>query len=230
MDKLLLIFQSSLGRKFIMGITGTALVAFIVIHMIGNLQIFLGPDALNGYAKLLKAKAELLWAFRLGLLGMIGLHLWAAISLAIENRKARPKRYDKEGTIQASYASRTMVMSGLIVISFAIFHILHFTAQVTHPKYHEMKTMYKGEEVHDVYQMVVAGFSNPWISGFYILSVGLLCIHMSHGVSSMFQSLGIMNRNTEPVFKLGAKGLSAVVFLGMAAVPVSVLVGLVGFE
>lgn len=229
MNKVLKFLTSTLGRKYIMGITGFGLVAFIIIHMLGNLQIFLGKDVLNHYAVLLKSSAELLWAFRIGLVALIVLHIAAAISLARDNRKARPAGYDAEGTVQASYASRTMIWSGLIIVSFAIYHILHFTAKVTHPQYHgaEFKTMLDGKEVVDVYAMVVHGFSNPWISAFYILAVGLLCIHLSHGVSSMFQSLGLMTRNNQIFLKPAAKGLSAIIFLGMSAVPVAVLFNII---
>jgi succinate dehydrogenase / fumarate reductase cytochrome b subunit len=210
-----------------MGLTGFGLVGFIIIHMLGNLQIFLGPDTLNAYAKLLHASKEVLWAFRIALISMIGLHIWAAISLARENRKARPQRYAAEGTVQASYASRTMIWSGIIIVSFAVYHILHFTVRVTHPEYQEMTTELNGQATHDVFQMVVAGFQNPWIAGFYVLSVGLLCFHMSHGVSSMFQSLGLMNRNTAPALKTAAVLISMGIFVGMAAVPISILSGLI---
>ncbi|MEM6885755.1 MAG: succinate dehydrogenase cytochrome b subunit [Verrucomicrobiota bacterium] len=227
MNKILSLATSTLGRKYIMGITGVGLVGFIVIHMLGNWQIFLGQDALNQYAVLLKSSDKVLWGFRLGLLAMIFLHIAAAVSLVIDNRKARPVGYTNESTVQASYASRTMKYSGVIILAFAIYHILHFTAKVTHPKYHEMKVPLDGVMVPDVYGMVIHGFSNPWISIFYIVSVGLLCMHLSHGVSSMFQSLGLMTRNNEGLLKLGAKGLSVVIFLGMSAVPVAVLLNIV---
>jgi len=226
MNKAIALVTSTLGRKYIMGITGFALVGFIVIHMLGNLQIFLGRDVINHYAVLLKSSAELLWAFRLGLLAMVALHIAAAISLARDNRKARPRGYDAEATVQASYASRTMIWSGLIVVSFVVYHILHFTAKVTDPAYHEMKTILDGKEVTDVYAMVVAGFSNVWIAGFYIIAVGLLCIHMSHGVSSMFQSLGLRTKKNQAALALLAAGLSWVIFLGMSSVPLAVQLNL----
>ncbi|NJL19162.1 MAG: hypothetical protein HC901_02375 [Bdellovibrionaceae bacterium] len=119
----------------------------------------------------------------------------------------------------------TMIMSGVIIVSFAVFHILHFTVQSTHPEFREFHTTLDGLPVHDVYRMVVVGFQNVWVSGFYILSVGLLCVHMSHGISSMFQSLGFMNKQTRPLLHLAALGLSAAVFAGMSSVPVAVLAG-----
>jgi len=227
MNKIIPLATSTLGRKYIMGITGIGLVGFIIVHMLGNLQIFLGQDTLNQYAVLLKSSAEVLWGFRLGLLAMIVLHIAAAVSLVMDNRKARPVGYGNESTVQASYASRTMKYSGVIVLAFTIYHILHFTAKVTHPEYHKMVAPLDGKEVPDVYGMVIHGFSNPWISLFYIISVGLLCMHLSHGVSSMFQSLGLMTRNNQGLLKCGAKGLSLVIFLGMSSVPIAVLLKIV---
>jgi succinate dehydrogenase / fumarate reductase, cytochrome b subunit len=220
------ILTSSLGKKYIMALTGFGLVGFVMIHMLGNLQIFLGAETLNAYAKLLKSSAEVLWAFRLGLLGMAVLHIVCAISLVMDNRRARPAGYQKEKNI-STWASRTMIVSGLIVSAFVIYHILHFTVQVTDPSYQTMTTELHGQEVHDVYRMVVAGFSNPIISGFYILSVGLLCWHLSHGISSMFQSIGLRNRRSAPLLDKLALGLSALVFLGMSSVPAAVLLKIV---
>ena len=226
MKAIIQILTSSLGKKYIMAVSGLGLVAFIIIHMLGNLQIFLGQDALNQYAFLLKSNAAVLWGFRIGILALIVIHVTAAIALARENRGARPRAYNKEHSL-ASYASRTMIWSGLIVFAFIIYHILHFTALVTQPEYGDMRAHLDGELVHDVYGMVVSGFSNPLISGFYILSVGLLCIHMSHGISSMFQSVGLRNRSTAKLLDLAAYGISAIIFLGMAAVPAAVLLNLV---
>lgn len=227
MNNILKLTLSTLGRKYIMGITGIGLVAFIIVHMLGNLQIFLGQDTLNQYAVLLKSSAEVLWGFRLGLLTLVVLHIAAAVSLVIDNRKARPKGYAAEGTVQASYASRTMKYSGIIVLAFVIYHILHFTAKVTHPNYKELMAPLDGKMVPDVYTMVIMGFSNVWISLFYIISVGLLCMHLSHGVSSMFQSLGLQTRKNEAILKPGAKALSVIIFLGMVSVPVAVLLKII---
>lgn len=220
-----LVFQSSLGRKYIMGTTGILLVAFVFVHMAGNLQIFLGPEVLNHYGALLRTSEELLWLARLVLLAAVSLHFWAAVTLTLENRRARPVAYESKATAGASFASRTMAISGVIVASFVVFHILHFTTWTFHPEYAEMKTVLEGsiKEVHDIYSMVYAGFSNPYISAFYIVSVLLLAIHLSHGVSSMFQSLGFRNRRTAWLLDNGAKAFAVLIFVGMSSVPVSVL-------
>jgi succinate dehydrogenase / fumarate reductase cytochrome b subunit len=115
----------------------------------------------------------------------------------------------------------------MVVLAFIVFHILHFTTKDVFPEYKDFTTVLKGDEVHDVYRMVVTGFSVPWVSIFYVVSVGLLCWHLSHGVSSMFRSLGLSSPAWAPLQDYLAYGISAVVFLGMSAVPLSILFGLV---
>ena len=124
------IFCSSIGKKFIMASTGMLLFLFVVLHLIGNLQVFLGPEEINRYGDFLQSNKELLWPARIGLLLIVGLHIWSAIKLSAENKAARPQAYAQHEVVAASYASRTMLMSGLIILAFIIFHLLHFTVQV----------------------------------------------------------------------------------------------------
>lgn len=224
MNMLRNLLYSTLGRKFLMALSGLALFGFVIIHMLGNLQIFLGPDALNEYAHLLKSKAEILWGFRLGLLGLVAVHIATAVSLARENRAARPVPYENNVPPAASYASRTMVWSGLIVLSFIIYHLLHFTVGAVDPGYLQLRDAHGN---HDVYRMVVLGFSHPIVSGFYILSVGLLCMHLSHGVASLFQSLGLKGAAWGPIIDRFAKISAWVIFLGNSSIPLAILTGLV---
>ncbi|MFQ3671612.1 MAG: succinate dehydrogenase cytochrome b subunit [Verrucomicrobiia bacterium] len=228
MKQLVLLATSSLGRKYLVAITGAALVGFVIVHMLGNLQIFAGADALNQYAVLLHSNAALLWTFRIGLLAVAVVHVACAISLAVENRRARPAEYVTKTRIQATLASLTMVASGLIVLGFIVFHLLHFTVKAgPFADYALLKTQIGGEGplVPDVYAMVVQGFSNVWISAFYLVAVGLLCVHMSHGIGSIFQSLGLRNAKTAIYTEWLARGVSLVVFVGMASVPAAVLLG-----
>jgi succinate dehydrogenase / fumarate reductase cytochrome b subunit len=229
MKRLLLLATSSLGRKYLVALTGAALVAFVIIHMLGNLQIFAGADVLNQYAVLLQSNKFVLWGFRLGLLATVVVHIGCAISLAVENKRARPSEYVKKTKIQASLASLTMVASGLIVLAFIVFHLLHFTVKAgPFAVYEDLMTQIggRGPLVPDVYAMVVQGFSNPWIAGFYIISVGLLSVHLSHGVSSIFQSLGLRTAKSARLTNVLAYAVSATIFVGMAAVPIAVLMGL----
>ncbi len=228
MKQLVLLATSSLGRKYLVAVTGAALVAFVIIHMLGNLQIFLGADALNHYAKVLQSNALVLWGFRAGLLAVAVIHVACAISLAVENKRARPAEYATKTKIQASLASLTMVASGLIVLGFIIFHLLHFTVKAgPFADYALLKTQIGGEGplVPDVFAMVVQGFSNVWISGFYIVGVGLLCVHLSHGIGSIFQTVGLRDAKTAVYTEWLAKVVSVVIFVGMAGVPLAVLLG-----
>lgn len=207
-----------------MAVTGAALFLFAVGHMAGNLQVFLGPDAINRYGHFLQTTPEILWPARLGLLACVCVHLGAAAMLTIENWRARDTQYAKSDLVAASYASRTMVLSGVIIFAFVVFHLLHFTAQTVDPSYRQL---HDAAGRHDVYRMVVTGFSNAWVAGFYVVAVGLLCLHLSHGISAMLQSLGIKNEVNACTIDCGARIVAVALFLGYAAVPVGVLTGVV---
>ncbi len=159
------IFRSSLGRKYIMAATGFALFLFVIAHLAGNLQIFLGPEA----------------------------------------------------------------MSGLIVLAFVIYHLLHYTVMVkainlTGRDFAAKPEFYAGAE-HDIFKMMVVGFSNGWVSGFYLIGMALLCLHLSHGASSMFQSIGWSNEEWRPVLEKFLRVLAVLIFLGYSSIPVAVLLG-----
>ena len=223
------LFTSTLGKKFLMAGTGVLLFVFVVGHLVGNLQIFAGPDSINAYGAFLHSKPALLWGSRIGLLVIVGIHIWSAVSLTRDNRAARPEPY--EGVIKpvgASYASRTMMMSGLIIAAFVIYHLLHFTFQTpainfTGQNFHEFED---ASGRHDVYRMMVVGFRQPVVSLFYLAAMGLLCLHLSHGLSSMFQSLGFKNRIYGPVIDKAAMVVAGLIFLGYASIPLAVLMGL----
>lgn len=228
------LFGTTLGRKYLMALSGAGLFGFTVVHMLGNLQLFLGPESLNRYAQFLQSNKELLWPARLGLLSMVAIHLWSAIKLAAENKAARPVQYIGDpNPAAATFASRTMLMSGLIVAAFAVYHILHFTVQVPEINFVsvDFKTFHVAEGAqkgfHDVYRMMVTGFQNPFVSGFYILAVGLLCLHLSHGLSALFQTLGLRNHAWWPLIQRFGIVASLLLFLGYITVPVAVLSGLV---
>ncbi len=225
------LFTSSLGRKFLMALTGLLLFGFVVGHLLGNLQIFLGAEAINAYGHFLQSKPGLVWSARLGLLAVVGVHIWAAITLARENRAARPVQYAQWNPTVASYASRTMVMSGLIIAAFIVYHLLHFTVKApvnfTGKDFNDMHTVLHGTQVHDVYGMMVAGFQQPLVAGFYLVAMALLCLHLSHGLSAMFQSLGLKNQVYGPVIDMFAKAAAGVIFLGYASIPLAVLTGFV---
>jgi len=207
-----------------MAVTGIFLLGFVIAHLMGNLLIFGGPDALNTYAKKLRDLGPLLWVARLFLLAMVGIHIGTAIILAKENRAARPHRYACRKSIQTTYAARTMVLSGYIVLAFIIYHLLHFTFHVTHPAISHLQDSLGR---HDIYSMVILSFQDPLISGAYIFALALLALHLSHGFASLFQSLGLNDDRFEPVLSAVSKIIALLIFASYASIPVAALLGVV---
>jgi len=221
------IFTSSLGKKYIMAVSGGVLFLFVLAHLLGNLQIFLGPEVINRYCHFLQSNPELSWPARIILLVMVGLHIWAAVKMTIENRAARPAGYVQYEVVAATYASRTMFMSGLIILVFIIHHLLHFTVQVQQINLtgENFINFHDPQQRHDIFKMMVVGFSNVWVSGFYLLGMALLCLHLSHGVSSMFQSLGWKNKIYGPFLDQFARLGALAIFIGYSSIPVAILCG-----
>jgi len=219
--------KSSLGQKYIMAVTGFVLFLFVIAHLFGNLQIFLGREALNRYGHFLQSNPELIWPARVILLILVALHIWSAVELSLANKAARPVSYAKYQPVGSSYASRTMLMSGLIVFAFIIYHLLHFTAQVQYLNLtgQSFITFVDPERRHDIFKMMIVGFNNVWVSAFYVLSMGLLCLHLSHGTSSMFQSIGWKNQAYGPLLDRLARAAAFLIFVGYASIPVAVLLG-----
>ena len=218
-------FRSSIGQKFIVAATGAVLILFVVGHLLGNLQIFLGPDWVNGYAEHLRELGPFLWVIRGFLLVNVLLHIYFTISLAIENRRARPVSYKKKDHIKATFASRSMAMSGLIVLAFILYHLAHFTVRVTDPRFLLLKADPLNR--YDVYSMMVYGFQNIFVSGFYILGMLLLALHLSHGTSSFFQSLGLNDKKLTPRLATAGRIFAWLIFIGYTSIPVAVLLHLV---
>lgn len=218
------VLTSSTGKKYLMAISGLALVGFIAGHLAGNLQIFLGAEAVNRYAAFLHSTGEILWVARIGLIAMVLIHIVTAISLTLENRAARPQAYAGKSYIEASYASRTMPMSGLIILAYLVYHLLHFTLHKIHP---EFAGGVDALGRPDVYRMVVSSFQQPAIALIYIIANCLLGMHLSHGLYSMVQSLGFLRESARPGLRLGARVAGFAIFAGYASIPLSVWLGIV---
>lgn len=224
---ILLWLFSSIGKKTIVALTGICLVLFVTGHLLGNFTIYLGPDWLNAYAEHLQSLGPILWVIRLGLLGIVGLHILFTMLLWKENQAARPKKYIASDPIQTTVFARTMRLSGLCVLAFIVFHLAHFTLCIVNPSFKSLHTSLDGHQVHDVYKMVCLGFSNVPVSLLYIGGLFLLTLHLSHGIGSLFQTLGITNRATRPIIELVTKAYAWLLFLGYISIPISVLTGLV---
>src|ERR1700731_3948478 len=217
--------HSSGGRKMIVAITGIILIVFVIGHLLGNLQIFIGPDWINSYSQHLRDLGPILWMIRAFLLGSVILHIYFTILLAIENRRARPEAYRDRSYVKASWASRHMVVSGLVVLAFIIFHLLHFTARKFNPQFPLLKLDPLNR--YDVYSMMVYGFQNVYVSSFYLVGLFLLTLHLTHGSSSFFQSLGLNNQRLTPKLAIGGRILAWLLFIGYTSIPIAVLLGFV---
>jgi len=216
-------YKSSIGKKWIVGITGLILLLFVIGHLIGNLQIFIGQEVFDKYAAFLQGLGDLLWAVRIFLITVFVLHIVTTILLAIQNRKARPERYAVNHYKRSTFASRTMLISGLIVLCFVIVHLLDFTFMKTHP---EFRTLEDPQHLHDTYHMVIALFQQPLFALFYVLGVFLLCLHLSHGIQSFFQTLGLNSKHLTPRLVFGGRVVAWAIFAGYAAIPLAILLHL----
>jgi succinate dehydrogenase / fumarate reductase, cytochrome b subunit len=216
MTRALTFYSTSIGKKVVMAITGLMLFGFVIGHMLGNLQVFIGANQMNEYAAILKANAGLLWGVRLVLLVAVVLHIVAAVQLTRMNRRSRPDGYYYKDVIQADYAARTMRWSGLIIAVFVIFHLLHLTTGTVHPRF----------DVHDVYRNVILGFRVWPVSVFYSIAMVALALHLWHGVWSMFQTVGLINPKSDRMIHWLAAIASLSIAIGFISIPMAVLAGL----
>lgn len=221
-NPLLVFAKSSIGKKWIVGISGVLLILFVIGHLAGNLTIYIGAygEGINVYAQTLHANTAFLWGARGGLLVVFVVHIFTALLLAIENRRARPHRYAVNAHIQSTIFVRTMVLSGLLVLCFLIFHVLQFAAG-----FNAYSQLIDLQGRHDVAAMIIMSFHNPLVSGFYLLSLIILGLHLSHGISSVFQTFGLNGRKTSPAIKFGAIVLAWVLMAGFASIPVAAVTG-----
>ena len=222
-------WRSSIGKKIVVAVTGAVLALFLAGHLSGNMLLFIpdGGHAFNEYAYFLHhaLHGALVWIARIVLLTCFIFHLVGTIQLTKMNRSAGEK-YKKDVSQRSSFASKMMIWSGLTILAFVVYHILHFTARVgndydTDARY----TLENGH--HNAYQMVVDGF-NWWPATlFYVIAVTLLCSHLSHGVASIFQTLGLRTSKTESVINVGAKAYSLIIWIGFISIPLAVIVGII---
>lgn len=229
-------WQSSIGKKLIVAVTGAAMVLFLAGHLTGNFLIFAGREAFNDYAQFLHEAGHgaLIWVARIGLLVTVVLHVIATIQLTRENRAARSEQYQYKTVIQAKKSSRLMIWSGLTILAFIIFHILHFTVKIAGGFSEMIDQEYlaaTGESRHDAYGMVIAGFQNCSLNAvvvaFYVIAMTLLCSHLSHGVSSMFQTLGWRAKKSQDLIRKVSLGYAYVIWAGFISVPLSIFFGFV---
>lgn len=211
---------SSIGKKTVVAVTGIVLVLFVIGHLLGNLTIFLGPDVLNAYAEHLLDLGPLLWLVRFVLIACVVLHIYFTMLLWSENHAARPVKYVCSNPIKTTVFARTMRLSGLIVLAFVVFHLAHFTLGLVYPQYAHLKDSLGHK---DVFSMVVHGFEIAPVSIFYVVGLFFLTFHLSHGIGSLFQTLGFSNDHLRPAWEGTARLVAWLLFIGYASIPLSIL-------
>jgi succinate dehydrogenase / fumarate reductase cytochrome b subunit len=217
-SRLRLLWDSSVGKKAIMAVTGLIWVAYLITHMLANLLVFEGPARINGYSAFLHGTGGALWAARLVLLVALILHIVAAVQLAERRHEARPARYAAGRDPQVStLASRTIRWGGALILVFLVYHILHFTIGTAHPHFVE----------GDPYQNVASGFHNPVVVLFYLIAMVAIGLHLYHGMWSSGRSLGVSSPSPHPLRRSLALVLALLVWLGFSVIPIAVYAGVI---
>jgi len=218
-------WHTMIGKKVVMAVTGVVLIGFVIAHMVGNLKIFAGPNQINAYSRFLRevgfpalGYGELLWLVRITLLICVALHITAALELSRMSWAARPLGYSEKRSLETTFASRMMRWGGVLLLIFVIFHLLHLTGGVV--------GFAPGQYKHlAAYQNVVAAFAVWPIAIFYIVAMGALCLHLTHGIWSMLQTLGWSTARNVAALKALSLVIGILVFLGFTSVPVAVMAG-----
>ena len=223
MIRLVRLFGTSIGQKLVVAVTGAALLGFLVAHMLGNMTVFQGQNAMNSYAAWLQGHPAL-WVMRLGLLAVFVLHIVTTLRITLANRDARDTRYQQRAVRNARFASRYMVLTGLLVGAFVGYHLLHLTFGVDQPADYGLVDSLQR---HDVHTMVVRGFENPLFARSYVVAMPLLAVNLAHGAASIFQTFRLNHESYEVVIRYGTLGLDALVVAGNCSIPILILAGLV---
>jgi succinate dehydrogenase / fumarate reductase cytochrome b subunit len=220
------LFTSTVGRKILMAVTGLLLVGFITVHLLGNLSVFWGADAINAYAKHLHDLGPLVWIFRLVMLCLFAIHITFGVQLYLENKAANPENYAVQKTLVTTFSAKTMVFTGLIILAFLIYHLLHFTVQVTNPAISAQNLPLVDGHL-DVFSMVVLSFQKVFIAVVYIIAMIALFLHLSHGVSSWVQTLGWSTGPSQDKVTAIGKIVAIVYGLAYIAIPLFILARIV---
>jgi succinate dehydrogenase / fumarate reductase, cytochrome b subunit len=216
------LFSDSIGRKAVMAVTGLLMVLFVIGHLLGNLSIFAGPDGINAYAQKLHELPVVVWATRIVMGAAVLIHLVLSIQITMENSTAKPDKYAVSRSLRATFASKNMIWTGVILGAFIVYHLLHFTFRVTP----DLALGTDSLNRFDVYTMVVTALGKALTAAIYVLAMVSLFLHLSHGIQSTFQTLGLSNGALLPRYGVAGKVLSGFFLIGYGAIPVLIVVGL----
>ncbi len=216
------LLSNTVGRKLLMACTGLMMVLFVIVHLLGNSSIFVGPDGINAYAEKLHSLGPLVWIFRAFMFVMLAFHVWLGIELTLENSAANPSKYAVKKMLKATFAGETMIWTGVLLLTFIVYHLLQFTVRVTPDVV--LGSDAKGR--FDVFTMVLSSFKSKPIAAIYIAAMIVLFLHLSHGIQSFFQTFGVSNERTLPAYNVIGKLLSVVFLVGYCSIPVLILAGI----
>jgi succinate dehydrogenase / fumarate reductase cytochrome b subunit len=216
------LFSDSIGRKAVVAITGLFMVLFVITHLLGNSTIFVGPDGINAYAEKLHGLGPFVWAFRIFMGAMLVLHVIFAVLLTLENRAANPGKYAVKKMLKTTFAGETMIWTGILLLAFIVYHLLQFTVRITP----DVVLGNDAKNRFDVFTMVYSSLRITPIALIYVAAMVTLFLHLSHGIQSIFQTIGLNNEKTMPQFGILGKLLSALFLVGYSAIPVLILAGI----
>jgi succinate dehydrogenase / fumarate reductase cytochrome b subunit len=208
---------TSIGKKSLMAASGLLLALFVVAHLAGNLLVFdPAKQAGNDYARWLREHPGMLWSARAGLLAIFVLHVALGVRLAAENRRARPTAYARLVPVRSSLASRTMLLTGVLLLLFVLYHLAHFTFGWTQP------AIEAAHAAGDWHRMMVLGFQDPLVSSLYLAAMVGLGLHLAHGLSSLFQTFGLQQRRLVPVVRRAGPLLGFLIAALFGAIPIAI--------
>jgi succinate dehydrogenase / fumarate reductase, cytochrome b subunit len=218
------LWRSTIGKKYVMAVTGLIWFGYLIVHLWGNLKIYAGPPFLNDYGGFLRTVGEpffgfsqLLWVARIILIPAFIVHIWAAIQLTTRDNASRPTKYSVRKNLESTFASRTMIYGGLFILLFVIYHLLDFTFGTVNPNYQE----------GNIYHNVIASFQQPVVVLFYVLAMIAVGLHLWHGIWSLFQTLGWNTARANRLIRNFATLFAVLLTLGNISIPIAVLTGVV---
>ncbi|RJQ47053.1 MAG: succinate dehydrogenase/fumarate reductase cytochrome b subunit [Nitrospiraceae bacterium] len=222
----MLLFKNTVGRKIVMAVTGLLMFGFIIGHLLGNTTIFTGPDGINAYAEKLRNLGPLIWIMRVIMLVMVSLHVFFGVQITLEDNAAKPGSYAMKRNLRSTFASRSMIWTGLLIAGYLIYHLLQFTFHVINPEISSMKN-FDSLGRHDVFSMLVHGFQSVLVSSVYIAAMIAVALHLAHGIQSLFQTLGLNNDSSLPAIEKAGLITAVILFLGYVSIPAAILAGIV---
>lgn len=218
-------YSHIVGKKVLMACTGSFLVLFIIVHLLGNSSIYIGPDGINAYTKQLHSTPALVWLFRLVMAALFTLHIIIGIQLYMQNSDSKPIKYSVKKSLKATFSSKNMIWTGMAIAAFLTYHLLHFTFRITGAEPLGIDAVGRP----DVYSMVLLGLKDVPSAIVYIFGLTALLLHILHGIQSLFQTTGLSSENMQPCIIKASKTAAFAIFIAYLAIPVVIFAGILTY-